>query len=206
MNEMVRYENAKRALAEYRTIDEVKHFRDVAFAAEAYAKQANDYQLEHDAAAARVRAERRCGELLAQMELAKGTRGQLVGPGVIGGKDDRPPTDQPKTLSDMGITKDQSSKWKKLAAVPEAEFEDAISQVAAKPSATSILRKSNPEPKPEPERMDADVLWWWGRFCDMEKGKFSAPLSEVVNQMTDAMQRDALRIIPQLKRWVNDYE
>jgi hypothetical protein len=201
MNEMVRYENAKRALAEYRTIDEVKHFRDVAFAAEAYAKQANDYQLEHDAAAARVRAERRCGELLAQMEKAK-----PPGDNQYAKVDRSSNTTEAKTLSEMGITKDQSSKWQKLAAVPEAEFEDAISQVAAKPSATSILRKSNPDPKPEPERMDADVLWWWGRFCDMEKGKFSAPLSEVVNQMTDAMQRDALRIIPQLKRWVNDYE
>jgi hypothetical protein len=203
MNEMVRYENAKRALAEYRTIDEVKHFRDVAFAAEAYAKQANDYQLEHDAAAARVRAERRCGELLASMDKANGA--DYGGRPSLDGRRELP-SNPPKTLSEMGITKDQSSKWQKLAAVPEAEFEDAISQVAAKPSATSILRKSNPDPKPEPERMDADVLWWWGRFCDMEKGKFSAPLSEVVNQMTDAMQRDALRIIPQLKRWVNDYE
>jgi len=57
--ELVRYDAAKQAIAEYMTVDEVKDFRNKAIAIEAYAKQANDYGLEHDAAIARVRAERR---------------------------------------------------------------------------------------------------------------------------------------------------
>jgi len=199
VNQLVRYEHAKRAIAEYKTVDEVKDFRDKALAIEAYAKQANDYDLEHDAAAARVRAERKCGELLRDQEKAKGT--DYGGTGHDS-RAARPSFSPPKTLSEMGITKDQSSKWQKLAAVPEDEFEDAVSNRGAKPSANNIL-KTKQEPA---ERMDATVLWWWGRLCDMEKGKFSTPLASVVSEMTDAMQNDAKRIIPQLKKWVNDYE
>ena len=68
---LVKYENAKQALAEYKTVDEVKDFRDKTVAIQAYAKQANDYDLERDASIARVRAERRCGELLNKMDKAK---------------------------------------------------------------------------------------------------------------------------------------
>jgi hypothetical protein len=33
---------------------------------------------------------------------------------------------QPPTLADLGVTKVQSSKWQKLAALPKEEFEDKI--------------------------------------------------------------------------------
>lgn len=223
------YQNAKQAIAEYKTVDEVKDFRDKALAVEAYAKQANDYELERDAAIARVRAERKCGELLADMEKAKGNQNT----GVFGGRKELPPKPSqdgtwtcvycgsgcfaawdychdckeprvrdPKTLAEMGITKDQSSKWQKLAKVPEEEFEAAINLPGTKPSTNHIIR-----PKEEPAaRMDANALWWWGRFVDIERDKIKSPLSAVVQEMTDAMKADADRIIPKLKKWINDYE
>ena len=62
------------------------------------------------------------GELLSDTEMAKGAA--VKGIGRAGANavaaDDR--VTEIKTLSDMGITKDQSSKWKKLAAVPGEEF------------------------------------------------------------------------------------
>jgi len=129
------YSQAKTALAEYKTVDEVKNFRDKALAIEAYAKQANDYDLERDAAVARVRAERKCGELLRDSEKAKGNRNT----GNFGGRNELPPKET-KTLSDMGITKDQSSKWQKLAAIPDNEFEEAVSLPGSKPSTSHILK------------------------------------------------------------------
>lgn len=108
--QLIRYEAARQAIAEYKTVDEVKDFRDKALAIEAYAKQANDYELERDAAIARVRAERRCGELLAEMEKATGARG--TGSNQYQQAEVRSSAaTAPKTLSDLGITKDQSSKW-----------------------------------------------------------------------------------------------
>lgn len=50
------------------------------------------------------------------MEKAKGNRGNFAS--VTGDNVERPPEDT-KTLAEMGATKDQSSKWQKLAAVPE---------------------------------------------------------------------------------------
>lgn len=197
MNSLVLYDNAKRALAEYKTVDEVKDFRDKALAVEAYAKQANDYELERDAAIARVRAERKCGELLADMEKAKGT--DYGGRKAIDGRRELP-SNPPKTLADMGVTKDQSSKWQRLAAVPEEEFEAAVSQPAIKPSANSILKpKSEPPP-----RMDGDALWWWGRLVDMERDKLHKPLASLLDEMTDAMRTDAERILPKVRRWINE--
>jgi len=107
-----------------------------------------------------------------------------------------------KTLSDMGITKKQSSKWKKLAAVPEKEFEAAINIPGSKPTTNHIIKK----PEPEPKRMDKNALWWWGRLLDIEQGKMNTSLNFCVDELTDAMRADAIRIIPKLKQWINEYE
>ena len=196
--QLIRYEAARQAIAEYKTVDEVKDFRDKAFAVEAYAKQANDYELERDAAIARIRAERRCGELLAEMDKAKGVR--LLGRDQSGDfRRSRATTTETRTLDQMGITKDQSSKWQRLAAVPEAEFEAAVSQPGAKPSTHHIL---TPKQEP-PARMDAVALWFWGRLVDMERNNlFARGLDDLLSEMTEAMQQDAQRLIPKLRRWL----
>ena len=193
------YQQAKTILAEYKTVDQVKDFRDKALAIEAYAKQANDMQLEWDAAKARVRAERKCGELLAQTEKAKGN----LKKGATLPQSNETTTEKPKTLSEMGITKDQSSNWQKLAAVPEKEFEAAISNPAAKPSTKHIIKPKESEPK----RMDKDALYIWGVFREFRaRGVIDVELKFLVEEWTDAMKEDAIGIIPKLKTWVNNYE
>src|SRR6266566_6523977 len=69
-----RYEAACRALAECTQVDEVKDIADKAQAIRVYAKQINNPQLESDAWAIRKRAERRCGELSADLDKAQGAR------------------------------------------------------------------------------------------------------------------------------------
>ena len=120
---LVRYEAARKALAEAHRVDEVKDIRDKAEAMRMYGKQANDTELVNWAAEIKIRAERRAGEMLKSMDMANG--GQ---PYQATGRTIRPV----ETLSDIGISKDQSSRWQRIAKVPEADFERHIAEVKDK--------------------------------------------------------------------------
>ncbi len=132
--QLIKYEAACRALAECKSVDEVKTWADKAAAMQAYGRMAKDKTLEVDAAEIRIRAERRLGEMLAQQKADGGLNTGAAGAAGPGrGKKNAVVTDDrvfmaPK-LADAGISKDLSSRAQKLAAVPEAEFE---AELAAK--------------------------------------------------------------------------
>lgn len=120
---LMRYEAACRAVAEAKSVDEVKDFRDKAEAMRAYAKQAKNKQLETDAAEIRIRAERRIGELMAAQREA----GLMsVGAANAGWKETRVQS-APITLAEAGIDKNLADRARKLAAIPETEFDGIVS-------------------------------------------------------------------------------
>ena len=120
---LVRYEAARLALAEAHRVDEVKDIRDKAEAMAAYARQAKDSDLIQYATEIKVRAERRCGELLARTERAPAGR-------PAANTSERA-TDSPPTLADMGLTRDESSRYQQLAAMPVEHFETAVATAKA---------------------------------------------------------------------------
>ncbi|MGM4955669.1 hypothetical protein ACT4MK_09965 [Bradyrhizobium barranii] len=132
MTELVRYEAARKALAEAVAVDEVVDIRSKAEAMRVYARQASDKGLEIQAAQIRFRAERRLGELIvAQKEtvgLNAGSRGQLAGKSDSGGAVVEQPEDERPRLADIGIDRKLSSKAQKLAAMDLAEFERALAR------------------------------------------------------------------------------
>ncbi len=156
--QLIRYDAARKALAEARSIDEVKDMRDKHEALAAYARQARDTELIENATELKVRAERRAGEMLRdQREMGgmnKGVPGQLTGERTdTGGRIVRPPVSGVPTLSDMGISKDQSSRWQKLAGMEEDDFETAVStakEVAGEVTTAHMLRAPLTLTKPDP--------------------------------------------------------
>lgn len=116
-----RLEKAKALLAETASVDDAKQLRDMAEAARVYAREARlGLETQNYAAEIKIRAERRAGELLKEMEKHPG--GRPVKPVV---RDDRFPVPR---LGDLGITKDQSSRWQQLVDVPEETIEEVAQE------------------------------------------------------------------------------
>jgi hypothetical protein len=124
---LIRYDAARKALAEAHAVDEVKDIRDKAAAMSAYARQAKDPDLISWATEIKIRAERKCGELL--RDGAKNGDRAIKGNPPEGNQHQRSDVascDIAPTLSDIGISRDQSSRWQKLADMPEEHFETAV--------------------------------------------------------------------------------
>jgi len=131
------YNAARHALAEAHRVDEVKDIRDKAVALQIYAQQAKDRELVEHATEIRMRAERRAGELLREIEKNKGARGQLRGRDSSGGRKRQPPEDTTPKLADQNVTKSQSSRWQRLAAMDSETFEARVQ--GAKRKAVNVL-------------------------------------------------------------------
>lgn len=102
------------------TVEDAKSLADRATAAKVYAERAKlGGDMVNRAAAAKLWAERRAGELLAGAR-ESGARG--------GG---RPKKESPAvTLSDLGVTPQESSRYQALAEIPADDFAGAIEEVA----------------------------------------------------------------------------
>ena len=125
MTQLVRYDAARQALQLAHSVDEVKEIRDKAQAMAAYARQAKDTELLWWVTEIKIRAERRAGEMLRDTANS-GER--------VTGRPEK--VSQATTLSKLDISRDQSSRWQKLAAIPDKKFEQAVA--AAKETAREI--------------------------------------------------------------------
>ena len=110
---LVLYERAQAALAECRSVDEVKDIHDKAMAMKIYAMQSKNKSLEVNAAEIRIRAERRLGEMIVAQKAAEGLSKGGRPPEKTGrpergvsetGRPERPVS---PTLAHSGISKDR---------------------------------------------------------------------------------------------------
>lgn len=113
--ELVLLGEAQRIIAEATSLDQIKDIRDKAEATRKYIESAQlGLVMQNRAAEVKLRAERRAGELLATMKLAGGDRRSEKSSGT--------------TLEELGISKHQSSRWQREAAVPEEVFERLVKE------------------------------------------------------------------------------
>ncbi len=158
MTNLVRYEQARHALAESQRVDEVKDIRDKAEAMAAYARQAKDTEMIQWATEIKVRAERRAGEMLRE-SAQRGER--MSGDGKVNQHNRGSHADTP-TLADIGITPMQSSRWQSLASMSEDHFETAVAtakDTAGQVTTAFMLREAKGRPSsPPPKGAKADAL------------------------------------------------
>lgn len=122
MTALLKYDAACRAIAEARGFDEVRAWEDKAAAVREYGRRARNRSMELDALEIRERARQRRGQLLLEMkaagQLSSGARKQLVTDG----------SPIPLTLEDLDITKRESARDQKLAAMDGDSFERLIAR------------------------------------------------------------------------------
>lgn len=112
-----RYDDMCRAIAACHRIDEAKEIRDKAEALRAYTRQIRNRDAEVQFAEIKVRAERRCGELLDMLKRSGGRR-------VSG--DSR--TAGAPTISDFGMSQVGAQRARMTAAVPRKAFEEHLAE------------------------------------------------------------------------------
>src|ERR1700751_3216659 len=190
MTALIRYDAARRALAAAHRVDEVKAIRDKAEAVRVYAKQAGDFELQNQAAEIRIRAERRAGQLLSDMEKNPGRRGEGR-PRKDGTKVTRSASASayPPTLDEIGISKDQSSKWQRLALlVDESTFEKALIQAREKNGEltnAALLREIREVVRPTEVLTEPDV---------------NVVASELIRDIESQSRRERLETVVRLRR------
>jgi hypothetical protein len=109
-------DNAREQLAQIKTLESGINYLNKVKAIEVWAKaEKKDAELQNMIAEQKIRTQRILGQLLKESELDKGGRPSI---------ENRSRTTT--GLSDFGITKDQSSAFQKIAALPEEIFEREI--------------------------------------------------------------------------------
>jgi hypothetical protein len=193
MTALIRYDAARKAIASAYRVDEAKKIRDKAEAVRTYAKLAGDLQLQNQACEIRLRAERRAGQLLIEMEKNPGTRGEGR-PRKDGTKIRRSGvrTAYPPTLDQIGISKDQSSKWQRLALlVDETTFERALVQAREKNGEltnAALLREIREIATPSEVLTEPDV---------------NVITSELIRDIESASRREKLETVVRLRKRLN---
>lgn len=124
--ELLSVEKACTFLAQAMKVDEVKRVRDQAQAIQVYYRQRKaGLAAYNDAAEIVLRSERRIGELSSSLPKAAGGRGK-TGPKA------GPVTPKKVALAAEGLTKQEASRFEKLARIPERKFEQHIASVRAR--------------------------------------------------------------------------
>ena len=115
--------NAKRMLAEAQDLTSVLEIRDVAVAAQAYAAAKGADEASQMALEIKLRSERKAGGFLKTQPKAVGGR-PIKTPDIMSAVIFDVPT-----LKELGVTHQESSRWQRIADIPEEQFENYISKV-----------------------------------------------------------------------------
>ena len=127
MDALARLSAATTALAEARTLDDVKRILDIAEAARTYARAAKmGLEAANYAAEIKLRAERKAGELLAQLERKPGERTDVQPRNdVLQGSQYK------QVLDENDVDRMTAHRWQTVASIPDEIFEQHLAETKA---------------------------------------------------------------------------
>jgi len=181
-------------------IDEVKDWKDRATALASYARQQEDRSLETMALKIRARATRRCGELMGEFQ-PHGPKGGR--PSTNGGRE--APVSQRGAARAAGLSKDQERQARRLAAIPEQEFEEMVER--DEPATLTELeqrgKRALERPKPEGFQEATYAMGAMRRFSDHCKAN---PPSRIASGLEDDELKEVLRTARAVQEWLGRFE
>ena len=193
---LMQYEAMCFAIARCHDVDEVKEIHDKARAVEVYAKQARNLDAERKACDIRLRAERRTGELLKELQrdqtvgLKRGSDLPLSNDEITG------KSEYAEALQRTGISRQTASRYQALADVPKETFEKHLSDPKERASTTKIIRDGS---EPKQEQMNVDAIRVWGVARAWERhDEQSFDVGVLFQAMTETMQADMKRLVPRI--------
>jgi hypothetical protein len=201
--ELVKYDAMCKAINACERVDEAKEISDKAAALQVYFRLSKNFQAENKAAKVRIRADRKWRKLYNEQEKNKGGGDKRSKNHRVKNK----PSDI-KTLKQLGINKTQADEAKKLADIPDDEFEQALSEMTndvTRPCARKVIAKCN-KSKSKPETVEPqisdDALFLWGRIKDFERTEIlKFDVIKLFSEMTKPMQRDIVKLAPTIKKF-----
>lgn len=125
MDALAKLSAATHALAEAKTLDDVKHIMDIAEAARTYARAAKlGLEAANHAAEVKLRAERKAGELLGQLKRAPAGRPAENTRQPVGNF-----SEYRQTLKETSVEERTAQRWQAAATVPDDIFEEHVATV-----------------------------------------------------------------------------
>lgn len=154
---LARLSAATLALAEAKTLEDVKQIHDMAQAAQVYARAAKlGLEAQNHAAEVKLRAERKAGELLRELEREQGGSGRFGSSnnGQTGlGNVAQTVSEYRAVLDETGTTRQDANRWQKIAEIPEPVFEQHLEEVKSagrELTTTSTVQLAARLKQPEP--------------------------------------------------------
>lgn len=159
MNALAKLSAATTALAEAKTLDEVKHILDIAEAARTYARAAKlGLEAQNHAAEIKLRAERKAGELLKELERDKGGR-----PSENSNHNGSSFSPYRQVLTESEIAPTTAQRWQTVAALPEEIFEEHIAETKASGqelTSSGVIRVAQEQSKPHVSHNSGNNEWY----------------------------------------------
>lgn len=145
MEALAKLGGATRALAEAKTLGEVAQIRDIAEAARTYARAAKlGLEAQNHATEIKLRAERKAGELLSELDKGQGGRPLQTPDSVSAVSEYR------CTIEAAEVTERMAQRWQEVSKIPESMFEkyiDVTQKHQEELSTAGVLRYNNNMPK-----------------------------------------------------------